>query len=79
MAETNERITKLEELANIMQDNLIVMAHLEKRQGEMLLSHANFIEKHETMMHEFDGKMNALINIVARRQGGMEAQSNPQS
>jgi hypothetical protein len=74
MPDTNERITKLEELASIMQDNLIVMAHLEKRQGEMLLSHSNFIAKHETMMQEFDGKMNALIDIIARMQGGMEAQ-----
>jgi len=67
-------ITKLEELASIIKDNLTVMAHLEKRQGEMLLSRSNFIAKHETMMQEFDGKMNALINIIARMQGGMEAQ-----
>jgi len=75
MAETNceERISRLESARREMEDTLVVMAHLESKASERLKEHAQFIAYHQSAMREFDDKLNALINIVGRMQGGIES------
>jgi hypothetical protein len=74
------RLENLEYIVKELDDALVVHAHLEKRKGERILEHAEFIAKHdefiefhELKMREFDEKLNALIDIVMRREGGPEA------
>jgi len=50
---------------------------------ELIASHLDFIKeqeaamsRHTQKMSEFDDKLNALIDIVARMQGGMESRSS---
>ncbi len=52
MPDTNERLDKLEEARRIIEDNLIVMAHLEARQSEMLKEHPIFLAEHNKTMKE---------------------------
>jgi len=75
MAETNyeERISRLESARKEMEDTLVVMAHLESKASERIKEHAQFIAYHQSAMREFDDKLNALINIVGRMQGGIES------
>ena len=63
-----------------MEDALIVMAHLETKAAARIKEHAEFIadqeaamKLHAQKMSEFDEKLNALIDIVGKMQGGMEA------
>ena len=69
-----------------LQDAMIVQAHLKKRISSRLKEHAELIGDHHefiksqqaalrlhTQMGEFDEKLNALIDIVTRMQGGMES------
>ncbi len=53
-----------------IEDAMVVQAHLEKRMSERIKEHAAFIERHEILMAEFDDKLNALIDIVRRRESG---------
>ena len=76
------RIGRLEAARKEMEDALIVMAHLETKSSQRIKEHAQFIENHEKWMEnhelamrEFDGKLNALIEIVGRMQGGIESHS----
>ncbi len=71
-----ERLTKLEEARKEIEDALVVMAHLESKSAARIKEHAEFIAGHQTAMQEFDGKLNALIDIVGRMQGGMESHPN---
>ncbi len=84
MAETNgsgrmddheERISRLEAARKEMEDTMVVMAHLESKSAKRIKEHAEFIAAHEIAMREFDGKLNALIDIVGRMQGGIESHS----
>ena len=68
-----ERIAKLEAARIEREDAFIVMTHLETKASARIKEHAEFIAHHETMMSEFDEKLNALIDIVGRMQGGAEA------
>lgn len=84
-----ERIGKLETARREMEDALVVMAHLETKSAARIKEHAQFIADHQAAMKsfdrnlqshaasmlEFDGKLNALIDIVSRIQGGIELQS----
>ncbi len=63
-----------------LEDAMIVQAHLEKGMAARLKDHAQFmadqqaaIKLHTQKMAEFDEKLNALIDIVSRPQGGMES------
>lgn len=72
-------------VANLEQA-LIIQAHLEKRQSEaikehatliarhheMLAGHEEFVKFHELKMREFDEKLNAVIEIIMRRESGSE-------
>jgi hypothetical protein len=65
-----------------IEDTMVVQAHLEKRMSERIKEHAAFVERHEgfierhrkaierhdLLMTEFDDKLNALIDIVRRRE-----------
>jgi 3-dehydroquinate dehydratase len=70
-----------------LEDAMLVQAHLEKGMAERLKEHADLIashhdfiktqeeamRKHTQQMSEFDEKLNALIDIVGKMQGGMES------
>ena len=82
MAETNgsgrlddheERLKRLEAARKEMEDALVVMAHLEAKSANRIKEHAEFLSAHQEAMQEFDGKLNALIGIVGRTQGGLES------
>jgi hypothetical protein len=80
MPEANERLSKLGEARRTIEETLVVMVQIEKRQSEMVKiqaesaeRHEAWLTKHETSMQEFDAKPNALIDIVSRQQGGMES------
>lgn len=84
MAETNgcgsidddeDGLGKLEAARKEMEDALVVMAHLEWKSAARIKEHAQFISDHQAAMLEFDGKLNALIDIVDRMQGGIESRS----
>jgi hypothetical protein len=60
-----------------LEDAMVVQAHLEKSMAEMLKQHSitivrhdEFLERHDLLMREFDEKLNALIDIVMRRESG---------
>jgi hypothetical protein len=89
MAETNgsgrlddheARLSKLEAARKEMEDALVVMAHLETKSSARIKEHAEYIsfleaadKRHVIKMAEFDVKLNALIDIIGRQQGGMES------
>jgi len=56
-----------------LEDAMLVQAHLEKGLASQLKDHAEFLAHHRQAMYEFDEKLNALIDIVGRMQGGMES------
>lgn len=56
-----------------LEDALIVQAHLEKRQSERIKEHAEAIDRHEAWMAHFESKLEALTDILMRREGGPEA------
>jgi hypothetical protein len=64
-----------------LEDAMLVQSILEKKQGERLKEHAQFIEKHETIMGrietamlEMTEKVNFLLNQEMKRGGGAETQ-----
>jgi hypothetical protein len=78
-----ERITRLEAARRELEDAFIVMTHLETKQSSViqgLVERQGLIEaaeqRHRLRMAEFDEKLNALIDIVSRMQGGMETRPN---
>jgi hypothetical protein len=75
-----ERIAKLEAARRELEDSFIVMAHLETKSAARIREHAEFLAGQEAAMRlhtqkmgEFDDKLNALIEIVGKMQGGMES------
>ena len=52
---------------------MLVQAHLDKRQSEMLHLHAQVMAKHDTVMRDIDEKLNALTMRLMRREGLPEA------
>jgi len=68
-----ERTARLEAARKEMEDALIVMAHLETKSAARLKEHAEFVAYHEQIIREIDDKLNALINIVGKMQGGIES------
>jgi hypothetical protein len=60
-----QRLRKLEAARREMEDTLIVMGH-----AALWKEHAEFLvamdKRHELRMAEFDGKLNALLDIEAR-------------
>ncbi len=69
-----------------MKDTLVVMGRLEAKAAAGIKEHAEFIadheehirfmraadERHSITMAEFDDKLNALIDMMGRQQGGIE-------
>ncbi len=68
-----ECVSNLEKARADIEDALTVMAHLKKRQCETLKAHAEFMTHHDIVMREMEDKLNTLISIVVRREGGPEA------
>lgn len=58
-----------------LKDAMIVQAHLEKQQTEMLQLHHQFLAKHEQAMSEIEDKLNALTMWRMRKEGLPEAGS----
>ena len=70
-----------------LEDAMVVQAHLEKRASERIKEHAQlladhdeglrrhegFRHQHEEWMKHFDAKLDALTDIIMRREGGPEA------
>ena len=68
----------------------MVMVHLETKAAARVKEHAEFIAEHEALVRshavfvarheqaiqEMDEKLNALIDVVGRRQGGMESRAS---
>lgn len=75
MDDHEERLRRLEAVRREMEDTLVVMAHLESKSAARIKDHVQFISDHQAAMLEIDGKLNALINIVGRMQGGIESHS----
>ncbi len=71
-----QRLAKLEAARKELEDSFIVMAHLETKAAARVKEHAEFIAGHQQAIQEIDAKLNALIDIVGKMQGGME--SRPQ-
>jgi hypothetical protein len=83
------RIKRLEDARRELEDSFIVMTHLETKASARIREHAEFIAAHETAMQqfdkllishrtamsEFDDKLNALIDMIGRQQGGLESRS----
>lgn len=74
------RIGKLEAARKEMEDALVVMAHLEAKSASRVKEHAEYIsfleeadKRHAVKMAEFDDKLNALIDMIGRQQGGIES------
>jgi hypothetical protein len=44
-----------------------------KEHPEFIARHEPFNSRHEMMMAEFDDKLNALIDVIMKRNGGPEA------
>jgi len=72
-----KRLDEHDSLLESITDAFVVNAHLEKRQSEMLVQHTEFISFHDLKMREFDEKLNALIDIVVRREGSLNAACEP--
>ena len=68
-----ERIARLEAARRELEDSFIVMAHLETKSAARVKEHAEFIARHEQVIREIDDKLNALIDVVGRMQGGIES------
>jgi hypothetical protein len=68
------RVTTLEKARKELEDAMLVHAVLEAKSAARIKEHAEFIAKHEILMAEFDGKLNALIDMLMKREGGPEIQ-----
>jgi hypothetical protein len=68
-----ERIARLEAARKELEDSVIVTAHLETKSAARVKEHAEFIAHHEQVIREIDDKLNALIDVSGRMQGGIES------
>jgi hypothetical protein len=66
------RVTTLERARKELEDAMLLHAVLEAKSASRIKEHAEFIAKHEIMMAEFDSKLNALIDMLMKREGGPE-------
>lgn len=48
-------------------------AESSRNQDQLLRRHEEWLARHELVMSEIDGKLNALIDIVMKREGGPES------
>jgi hypothetical protein len=55
-----------------LEDAMLVQAHLEKRAGERIKEHAQALADHDEWMLHFQEKLDALTDIMMRREGGPE-------
>lgn len=60
---------RIKEHAQLIADHHDMLA----KNRDMLASHQEFVKFHELKMREFDEKLNAVIEIIMRREGGPEA------
>ncbi len=60
MSDTNQRLNTLEDARRNIEENLIVMAHLETGQSRMLKEHAVFLAEHERTLKEVDSRLNQM-------------------
>ncbi len=56
-----------------LEDAMLVQAYLEKKAGERITEHAQLQADHDDWMKHFQAKLDALTDIVMRREGGPEA------
>jgi hypothetical protein len=63
-----------------LEDAMLVQVHLERKAGERIKEHAQLIadhhellKSHDEWMKHFQAKLDALTDIVMRREGGPEA------
>jgi hypothetical protein len=68
-----ERMARLEAVRKELEDSVIVTAHLETKSAARVKEHAEFIAHHEQVIREIDDKLNALIDVSGRMQGGIES------
>jgi uncharacterized coiled-coil protein SlyX len=68
-----QRLVKLEAARKELEDSFIVMAHLETKAAARVKEHAEFLVGHQQAIQEIDAKLNALIDIVGKMQGGIES------
>jgi hypothetical protein len=67
------RVTTLQKARKELEDAMLVHAVLEGKRATRIKEHAEFIARHEIMMAEIDGKLNVLIDIIMKRNGGPKA------
>ena len=77
MAENNGgdlgwRVSVFEQARKEREDTMVVMAHLEATAGRRIKEHAQFIADHNDWMQQFQKKLDALADIIMRREGGPE-------
>jgi len=73
LSDHEDRIARLEAARKELEESFIVMAHLETKSAARVKEHAEFIARHEQVIREIDDKLNALIDVVGKMQGGMES------
>ena len=66
MKDHESRIAALEKARQELEDAMIVMAHLEKRQAERTKEHASYIAAHEKSLLDHDKRMNDLDVRIER-------------
>jgi uncharacterized coiled-coil protein SlyX len=67
------RISRLEAARRELEDSFVVMTHLETKAAARVKEHAEFIAGHQQAIREMDEKLNALIDIIGKMQGGLES------
>ena len=73
LSDHEDRIARLEAARKELEESFIVMAHLETKSAARVKEHAEFIARHEQVIREIDDKLNALIDVAGKMQGGMES------
>jgi uncharacterized coiled-coil protein SlyX len=68
-----DRIARLEAARKELEDSFIIMTHLETKSAARMKEHAEFIAQHQQVIREIDEKLNALIDVVGKMQGGIES------
>jgi hypothetical protein len=68
-----DRSVRLEAARKELEDSFVVMVHLETKSSARIKEHAEFIARHEQVIREIDDKLNALIGVVGKMQGGIES------
>ncbi len=69
----SERLSAVEQTQKNIQATQAILSELALHTATRIRDHEEWLKRHQLAMEEFDGKLNALIDIISRNQGGIEA------